>query len=321
MGGEMKPGVSSESGARVPNATPRQHSGDIKRRVLELRRSHTLRQVAALTGLPLGTVKTLCSRSGAFRDNSQHRAMFTLPPITLSALTALAVPELPPQQVVTGDMEVDAVLWLHSVIQTGQAALIEKALVAAKRIKTPLDVLEKRYRDYLVRAHPGNLFAALSSFGFSDLDRMAERAVEKLTRQQEAHARFGAAIFEETPAERFCTEALAGVRTNKEGWCLEMKQVDSRFDSHPALRPHTLTDCIHELTFWRELYCLRNSFDGGCDHSMQAQARDDYAFRQLAAIRPRSAQEAVAVFRYLADNDRMNLEETNKILLNLIGDR
>ncbi|MFC0668924.1 hypothetical protein ACFSKY_07860 [Azotobacter chroococcum] len=92
-------------------ATTKQRvSEEQRRRVLELRRRLSLREVTTTTSLPLGTVKTLVSRSGAFRDNEQHRALFSLPPIRESAETLPAVPELPPQEVITGDKEVDAVL-------------------------------------------------------------------------------------------------------------------------------------------------------------------------------------------------------------------
>lgn len=70
-------------------------SDEQRRLALDLRRRHSLREVAEITGLPLGTVKTLVSRSGAFRDNEQHRAMFTLPPISASTETLPSVPELP----------------------------------------------------------------------------------------------------------------------------------------------------------------------------------------------------------------------------------
>ncbi|WPP46619.1 hypothetical protein [Pseudomonas sp. AN-1] len=139
-------------------ATTKQRVSDEQRRqVLDLRRKHSLREVAEATGLPLGTVKTIVSRSGAFRDNAQHRALFTLPPVREAAETLPAeAPELPPQEVVTGDRELDAVLWLRGVITTGNAAMIAKALEAAKRIKTPADTLEKRYAQYLATttAHP-----------------------------------------------------------------------------------------------------------------------------------------------------------------------
>ena len=62
-------------------------SEEQRRKVLDPRRRHSLREVASITGLPLGTVKTIASRSGAFRDNTQQRALFSLPPIRESAET------------------------------------------------------------------------------------------------------------------------------------------------------------------------------------------------------------------------------------------
>lgn len=129
-----------------PCKTKQRISDDVRQRVLDLRRSHSLREVAAMTGLSLGTVKTLVSRSGKFRDNAKHRELFSLPPIRESEETLPSVPELPPQENVTGDREVDAALWLHQVINTGNAALIERAMEGAKKIKTPLPVLQQRYR-------------------------------------------------------------------------------------------------------------------------------------------------------------------------------
>lgn len=310
IGPPMKPAVSK-----------RHISAELRRRVLDLRRSHSLSQVATLTGLPLGSVKTLVSRSGAFRDNMAHRALFTLPPIKASTSTALTVPELPPQQVVTGDSEIDAVLWLHQVIKTGQGALIEKAMLAAKRITTPLRELEKRYTRIMIKAHPGNFMAALASMGFADLEAMAEKSIVRLARRQEAQSRFGDDIFANTAAEDFCDEALSGLDVCKMGWSLDEKQVDSRLEAHPDLLPQTLSDCLHELNFWRELYWLRNAGEDHCDHSMQGQARDHFAFRRMALIRPRMPAEAIKVFRFMAENECMNWTASESILLNLIGTR
>lgn len=308
----MKPSDSKKASKRLDD--------DVRQRVLDLRRSHSLSQVAALTGLPLGTVKTLCSRSGAFRDNPVHRAMFTLPPIKESLNRDVSVPELPPQQTVTGDREIDAVLWLHAVIRTGRPELIEKAMAAAKKIKTPLKDLEKRYGDFVVKANPGNWVAAFSSIGFADLEDIAERAVQKLARQQEARGRFGTddELFAPTPAEQFCEEALAGVSMGKLGIFLDEKQVDSILVKRLAVLPHTLADCLHELNYWSHLYWLRSAMGGG-DASAQAQAREDFAFRRMAFIRPSSPAEAVAVFRYIAEQERMDRSETTAILLNLMG--
>ena len=295
-------------------------SSEVRQRVIDLRRRHSLRQVADLTGLPLGTVKTICSRSGAFRDNQTHRALFSLPPIRQSSQTALTVPELPPRHRVTGDDEIDAVLWLREVIGTGQAVLIEKAMLAAKKIQTPLKELEKRYTKHVVSTNPGNLFAALSSFDFSDLDSLAEKSVQNATRTKEATERFGDAIFCDTEAESFCIGVLTGSK-----YCGLMggyndDEVAQRFRARPEVMPNTLCDCLHELAYWGNLYKLRHAveqkyFDG----PSEALARESFVFHLLAEIRPRNKEEAIAVFRYLAANEGMDRPETNYILTNLIG--
>lgn len=303
-----------------PVKTKQRVSDKQRRLVLDLRRRHSLREVAQITGIPLGTVKTLVSRSGAFRDNEQHRAMFTLPPISASTEALPSVPELPPQEVVTGDKEVDAVLWLRSVISTGQAALIDRAMEGAKKIKTPLDVLEKRYRDYLVATNPGHLFAAMSSFGFADLDALATRAIEQNRLRLEGVARFGDTLLADTEAERFCIEALRGLRAAGQFGDFDKRQVAARFNAHPGLLPHTLADCLYELSYWDQLYRLRNAVDrDASDGPPDATARDWFVFGLLAQIRPRDKSEGLAVFRYLIASQREDMAESEAILINLIG--
>jgi len=292
----------------------------LKAQVLELRRCHSLREVASMTGTPLGTVKTICARSGAFKDNPRLRELFTLPAIKSSDSSALTVPTLPPQEVVTGDQEIDAVLWLRSVISTGQAGLIEKAMEAAKRIKTPLKDLSDRYLKHLVSKNPGNWTVAFATFGFDDLEGLAKGSIRKATRQHEAMARFGSieGLFASTPAELFAIDALKGLKVKKGAFGLDDEQVEKRFQAHPDLMPNTLSDCLHELAYWHELYSLRSAHDGG-DQGQEAYARECFAFRCLARIKPKTKPEAVAVFRYLADSERMDDTETEGILLNLIG--
>jgi hypothetical protein len=296
------------------------HGVSLKAKVLELRRGHSLREVSSLSGLPLGTVKTICARSGAFKDNPRLRELFTLPPIQVSESTALVVPELPPQEVVTGDKEIDAVLWLRSVIRTGQADLIAKAMEASKRIKTPLKELSDRYLKHLVSKNPGNWTVAFQTIGFDDLEGLAHGSTKKATRQHAATARFGSieALFADTPAERFAIDALAGLKMKKGYGDYDDSQVDKRFQAHPDLMPNTLSDCLHELAYWHDLYVLRHAHDG-CDQGHEAYARECFAFRCLARIKPKTKAEAVAVFRYLADAERMDDTETESILLNLIG--
>ena len=295
-------------------------SDEQRRQVLELRRRHSLREVAEATGLPLGTVKTLVSRSGAFRDNDQHRALFTLPPISVSTETLPSVPELPPQDVVTGDKEVDAVLWLRSIIGTGQAVLIDRAMEGARKIKTPLDVLEKRYRDHLVATNPGHPFAAMSSFGFADLDALAARAIEQQRLRLEGTARFGDALLADTEAEMFCIEAMRGLEQSGPLLDFDKGQVADRFNAHPGLLPHTLADCLYELGYWDQLYRLRNAVDrDASDGPAEATAREWFVFGLLAQIRPRDKAEALTVFRYLIASERDDMAESEAIVFNLIG--
>ena len=251
--------------------------------------------------------------------NRKLRALVTLPPVQHSASTSISVPTLPPQGVfVTGDKEVDAVLWLRDVIRTGDPTLISKALEAAKLIKTPLKDIADRYRNYLVAKNPGNWTAAFATLGFDDLEGLAKTSVEKLTRQHEARARFGDTLHDDTPAELFAIEALAGLKPSKNFGELDERQVDKRFLANPDLMPNTLNDCLYELAYWHDLYWLRNAF-GCCDPGPQAYARERFVFRSLANIPARTKHEALAVYQYLKDRDGMDEAETDGILLNLIG--
>lgn len=292
-----------------------------RQRVLDLRRQHSFREVAKITGIPLGTVKTIISRSGAFRDNEAHRTLCTLPPIKVSAETLPSVPEVPPQQRVTGDKEVDAVLWLRAVIKTGNAAHIETALEAAKRIKTPLDDLEKRYSRLLSDADPGNWTVAFKTIGFANLERLARSATADHHTRIEGRARFGDRAMSETDAEVFCAEVLDGAKAGQYG-SIDEADIAARFKARPDLMPHTLADCLYEMDYWHELYRLRSAF---CDSSIDAEgsqeacARERFVFGLLAEIRPRHKDEAKAVLRYLIAGDRCDMADAEGILQNLIG--
>lgn len=302
-----------------PHKTKQRISDDVRQRVLDLRRGHSLREVAAMTGLSLGTVKTLVSRSGKFRDNAKHRELFSLPPIRESEETLPAVPELPPQENVTGDREVDAVLWLQQVIDTGHAALIELAMEGAKKIKTPLPVLQQRYKQYLIDAYPDNPLAALGAFWFSDLERLAIRAIERQRLQVEAIARFGDRLMNDTPAEAFCVEVLAGLEFTGTHPPLDEASVAERFKGHPELIPQTLADCLHELKYWEHLDRLRRaSCDEYCQPLEEAYSREWFVFGLLAAIRPRDSEEAKAVLRYLIEYGRRDAIGADAILENII---
>ena len=294
-------------------------SAEVRQRVLDLRHRHSLRQVADLTGLPLGTVKTICSRSGAFRDNPEHRALFSLPAMREGESALPVVPEIPGQRFVTGDNEIDAVLWLRECIATGQPALIDLALEHARKIRTPLQDIERRYSKWLDATNPGSLLASFASIGFSDLPKFAEKSKEKALLRHEAFSRFGDALFDATEAEHFCITVMEGLEPSMWGE-FKNSEVAKRFTTQPALLPQTLTDCLHELAYWGNLYKLRHAVEQKyADGPSEAVARESFVFLLLAEIRPRNKKEAIAVFHYLAENEGMNRPETNNILANLIG--
>lgn len=288
-----------------------------REQVITLRRKHSLSEVASLAGLSLGTVKAIVSRSGLFTDNPRHRAMFTLPPLQSSGETLPAVQELPPQEVVTGDKEIDALLWLRLVIETGEPARIEQAKQAAGRITTPPDELEKRYGNWLV-AKSGHMLAGLGSIGFANLDGLAERSIERRANESEAIGRFGDALWDDTQAEAFCLESLRGLET--ETWDYPPELVAERFKAHPELMPHTLSDCLHELAYWDDLYRLRRACSKDCDTHQEVWSRDQFIFTvMLAELRPRNRDEARATLRHLLDSERRDWKEVDRILDNLIG--
>lgn len=255
------------------------------------------------------------------QDNQALRALFTLPTIQPSASTALTVPETPAPKVVTGDREVDAVLWLQECVHTGHQALIDKALEAAKKITTPMKDLGLRYSQHLMRQHGNSVVAAFGSMGFDELESQANGAIERQRKRHIALSRFGTemALFSDTPAEAACKKALRGLMRNKSTHFLyDDERATARFAKKPDLQPRTLADCLHGLAYWHELYRLRAPFAGYGDGPAYAQAHDDYCFAMLAKIAPRSKDESLAVLEHMEKSDSDNRKESPAILRNLV---
>lgn len=256
------------------------------------------------------------------QDNQALRALFALPPIQPSASTALAVPEMPAPKVVTGDREVDAVLWLQECVSTGHQVLIDKALEAAKKITTPMKDLGVRYGQHLMQQHGSSVMAAFGSMGFGELESQANGAIERQRKRHIALSRFGTeeVLFSDTPAEAACKKALRGVKRIKDGIFndYDMEQVAERFAKRPDLQPNTLADCLHGRAYWDELYRLRAPFDCG-DSSAYAQAHDDHCFAMLAKIAPHSKDDSLAVLEHMEKSDSDNRKESPAILRNLIA--
>ena len=312
-------GHSEETPSKKQSKRPRIDES-VRRRVLELRGRHSLREVAELTGLPIGTVKTLVSRSGVFRDNLAHREMFTLPPMRHSAETLPMVPELPLQEKVTGDREVDAMLWLRAVIGTGNPALIDLALESANKIKTPAKELEDRYVKHLLASHPGDWVAALRAFDFANLTSLAVQSRKNLALKLEGAARFGGLLMEDTIAEVFCKDALSNLKQTERWPYYDGADAAACFELQSTLLPRTLSDCLRELEYWDLLGEFRSAIDSGLgDHSPEVAVREAFVFDLMAEIRPLNRGEAKATLRYLIDNDRRNWSGYDAIIENLVG--
>jgi len=257
------------------------------------------------------------------QDNQAFRALLTLPSVKESNSTDLTVPETPAPKNITGDREVDAVLWLQECVRTGHQALIDNALQAARKIATPMKELGQRYANYLRGQHGSSVIAALGSLGFGDLESQAEGAIERKQKQHVALSRFGTvdALFSDTAAEAACKKALRGIKRAKNGIFndYDPSQVEQRFSRSADLRPDTLADCLHGLDYWRELYRLRAPFDGYGDGPVYAQAHDDHCFAMLAKLAPRSKDEALAVLEHMEEHDATDRKEGPAILRNLIS--
>lgn len=297
-------------------ARPKTITDQQRAQVLELKRQHSYSEVAAITGLPLGTVRTIVRRSGALSDNQQHRQLFTLPPLVHSASRQLATTTMPPQCEVTGDKEIDAVLWLREVIKSGDPLAVDMALKAATNIKTPLIDIEKRYTRYLIERSNGDVFKTFASFNFADLKGLAESSITKELRKAEALARFGNDPDLMTEAERWTVRVMGGIDVDLMN--SDRALVAERFKQYPELMPQTLADCLHELNFWNELYLLKMAVNTD-EPALECCEREYFVFELMAQIRPRSRKEAKAVLQFMIEHERKDHTSANAILFNLVG--
>lgn len=253
------------------------------------------------------------------RDNEALRELFALPPIKTSASTALAVPEMPKESAVTGDREIDAVLWLRSIVETGHQEYIDKALEAVKRIKTPMKDLEKRYMSMLHKSGAHAFQVMFSTMNFGDLESKAKNSIERARNKHEALARFSTAdaLFADTAAEKVCNKALSRLRASDMGF-FDDEQAAKRFSKRPELVPHTISDCLHVRSYWANIYRLRHAIYGNGDSSGECFAHECYCLSMLANIRPRDREEALAAFNHLYESDSTGSDEAQAILRNLV---
>lgn len=322
-------------------------NSDIKEQILSLKRSgRGYKTISWETGVNINTVKSICRRSGLFRDNPEHRVLFTIPEPKYSTELATVKP-LPPQRVITGHKQTDAYLWVLEVIKTGEPAHIAAAEVALDKLTITPKEAQERYTQYLQQNGAG-WTSVFSTMWLDNPQHFISNA--KSQREQAAKVRgaFGSydAAMEPTEPERLMMAAYGEVYgEGLYGWTEEEKaqgsingeRVFETWDARKAAskgfrdvlpEPYTLSDVVREYLYWDWLVDMRSAArkeidPGGYDDDYpEISDREDYLDNLLETIRPRSQQEAFKVLKWYLDFSRFRDSwgsDSDGVYLNLIG--
>nr|WP_244631065.1 hypothetical protein [Pantoea agglomerans] len=322
----------SELRGRVTALTLRQTQGvrmktDQKENVIRLKRGgRGYKAISRLTGLNINTVKSLCRRSGLFRDNPEHRVLFTIPEMKYS--TALAVPKpLPPQRSVTGHKQTDAYLWVLEVIKTGEPAHIAAAEDALKKLTITPKQAQERYTRHLQDQGAG-WTAAFSTMWLDNPHHYISNARKQYEDAGTVRGVFGQleGAFKPVEAEQRI-EVVYG--PYQEIYCDCMTDERDKFTFTDVLpEPYTLTDVIREIHYWEWLYSMRRTAYKELypasygDENTHLWDRCQYLDGLLETIKPVARSEALDVLKwYLAYPRYQDMNaDSDGVYLNLIGD-
>lgn len=229
-------------------------------------------------------------------SNPQHQRLFQIPQATPSTGTELAVQALPKPQVITGDTETDAMLWLVQVCKTAtDTAVLDKALEASTCLTTPAKELENRYSAWLMRQPGANtLQAVFGSLGIADIKEKVERARKRLQANAEGLAVFGTyeAAMEHTPAEQMLMDTvhLSEDRLIDRYWGKSAEQLADIFAD--SVNPTSLVECVAELQYWQWLYDIRLHV-----HKTQYPSADTYDPTYLVLLREHYVEDLLLVLK------------------------
>ncbi|HEM8505037.1 TPA: hypothetical protein U2Q41_001792 [Citrobacter koseri] len=299
---------------------------DIKETVLDLKRSGKgYKTISRETGVNINTVKSICRRSGLFRDNPEHRVLFTIPEPKYSTELATVKP-LPPQQVITGHKQTDAYLWVLEVIKTGEPVHIAAAEAALEKLTITPKEAQERYTRYLQQNGAG-WTSVFSTMWLDNPQNFISNA--KLQREKAAKVRgaFGSheAVFDPVPAECLIESRYGPYQGI---YCDYMREGDGEFiytDVLPA--PYTLSDVVREYQYWDWLSQMRvaaykelhpNKYAWESSHIWH---RENWLEKQLETIRPLCRDEALNVLKWYLESE--NFADMGRrqdgVYLNLIG--
>lgn len=299
---------------------------DQKAEILRLKREGKgYKTISRLTGVNLNTVKTTCRRSRLFRDNPEHRVLFTIPEKKYS--TAVAVPKpLPPQRTITGDKQTDAYLWVLEVIKTGEPAHIAAAEDALKKLTITPKQAQENYTRHL-QAQGAGWTSVFSTMWMDNPQHYIDQAKAQYEKAGAVRGVFGSleAVFKPVEAERRIEEVYG---VYQDIYCDYMAEGPWEFAFTDVLpEPYTLSDVVREIQYWDWLSSMRNGafrelypneYPNENGHLWD---REQYLDHLLETIRPLTRIEALDVLKWYLKYPRyqdMNAD-SDGVYLNLIG--
>ncbi|CRI63747.1 conserved hypothetical protein [Thiocapsa sp. KS1] len=235
--------------------------------------------------------------------NPEHQRLFSIPSPQTSASRELSVASiLPEAEAVTGDRQVDAMLWLARVCKTAtDLATLGKAVEAAKRIKADPEKLRDRYQQWLIKQGAGAFQTVFATMSLGDIDAKAEAARERIATNAEGIAIFGSfeTAMEPTEAERMILET-AGPMPPGYGYEWPAEAFAGIFAR--SVNPWTLSDVLAERAYFDWLYKTRkamfataNPDDYMGDDDAPIEARRYWMMSLLTTIEPVDDAERTVV--------------------------
>lgn len=303
-----------------------QMSNEIKELLLRLKRSGKgYKTISRETGVNINTVKSICRRSGLFRDNPEHRMLFTIPEPKYSTELATIKP-LPPQRVITGHKQTDAYLWVLEVIKTGEPVHIVAAEVALEKLTITPKEAKERYTRYLQQSGAG-WTSVFSTMWLDNPQYFISNAKSQREKAAKVRGVFGSheAVFDPVSAECLIESRY---RAYLEIYCEFMLEGDGEFIYTDVLpSPYTLSDVVREYQYWNWLSQMRVAAykelhpDEYAWESSHIWHRENWLEKQLEIIRPISREEAMNVLKwYLENEDFADMgRRQDGVYLNLIG--
>uniref|UniRef100_UPI001B3008A7 hypothetical protein n=1 Tax=Vibrio crassostreae TaxID=246167 RepID=UPI001B3008A7 len=234
------------------------------------------------------------------------------------------ITELPPQQRVTGDKEVDAYLWLRQIVsEVPHPMVFNLAEEAVKKLTRPLKELVDAYSSWAIQQDGASAIGV--AFGTFHMDNFAgtlEGHRKKLEQFNAAKGHFGTieAAFELTEPEAILVDRwVLDYGDRQESPLLRESEYYHMLDVLP--KPTSITEVLNELEYWDELYSLRYALEE-CEQHCLVEIRIHWLECQLPVMPPASKEEAVRLAEYISTDDRLDLAtlaDTRTLIRNCVN--